>query len=47
MVGLDSVGFESGHFGSWYAVGAKPMCMVLGLATGGMPVSVGPFWLQV
>jgi hypothetical protein len=26
-------------FGSWYATGAKPVCMVLGLATGGMPVS--------
>jgi hypothetical protein len=29
----------SSGFGSWYAVGAKAVCMVLGLATGGMPVS--------
>jgi hypothetical protein len=29
----------SNWFGSWYAAGAKPVCMVLGLATGGMPVS--------
>jgi hypothetical protein len=26
-------------FASWYAAGAKPVCMVLGLATGRMPVS--------
>jgi hypothetical protein len=26
-------------FGSWYAAGVKPVCVVLGLATGGMPVS--------
>jgi hypothetical protein len=27
---------------SWYVVGVKPVCMVLGLAIGGMPVrSVG------
>jgi hypothetical protein len=26
-------------FGSSYAAGAKPMCVVHGLATGGMPVS--------
>jgi hypothetical protein len=32
----------SSYFGSWYAAGVKPVCMVLGLATGGMPVnSVG------
>jgi hypothetical protein len=31
---------ESSCFGSWYVAGAKPVCMVLGLATGGMPVSV-------
>jgi hypothetical protein len=37
--------FESGWvtgsrwFGLWFAVGAKPVCMVLGLATSGMPVS--------
>jgi hypothetical protein len=41
------VGFECSQFGSWYAAGAKPACMVLGLATCGMPVSVGQFWLQV
>jgi hypothetical protein len=29
----------SSWFGSWYAVGAKPVCMVLCLATCGMPVS--------
>jgi hypothetical protein len=29
----------SSWFGSWYAAGAKPVCVVLGLATGGMPVS--------
>jgi hypothetical protein len=29
----------SSWFGSWYAAGAKPVCMVFGLATGGMPVS--------
>ncbi len=33
----------SSWFGSWYAAGAKPVCVVLGLATGGMPVSVGQF----
>jgi hypothetical protein len=37
----------SGWFESWYAVGAKPVGMVLGLATGGMPTSVGRFWPQV
>jgi hypothetical protein len=36
--------FESGWvigsswFGLWYTAGAKPVCMVLGLATGGMTV---------
>jgi hypothetical protein len=44
---LGSGWFESGWFGSWYAVGAKPVGMVLGLATGGMPTSVGQFWPQV
>jgi hypothetical protein len=29
----------SGWFGSWYAAGVKAVCMVLGLATGGMHVS--------
>jgi hypothetical protein len=29
----------SSWFGSWYAVGVKSVCMVLGLATGGMHVS--------
>jgi hypothetical protein len=34
----------SSRFGSWDAAGAKPMCMVLGSAIGGMPVSsVGLF----
>jgi hypothetical protein len=31
--------FGSSWFGSWYAAGAKPVCMILGLATGGMYVS--------
>jgi hypothetical protein len=30
MIGLDSVGFESSHFGSCYVVGVKPVCIVLG-----------------
>jgi hypothetical protein len=38
--------FESSRFGLWYAAGVKPVCMVLGLATGGMPMSVVWFWLQ-
>jgi hypothetical protein len=25
---VGSAGFESSYFGSWYAVGAKPVCMV-------------------
>jgi hypothetical protein len=29
----------SSWFGLWYATGAKPVYMVLGLAIGGMPVS--------
>jgi hypothetical protein len=29
----------SSWFGSWYAAGMKPVCMVLGLAIGGMHVS--------
>jgi hypothetical protein len=41
MVGLDLL--------DWSLVGlvcgAKHVCMVLGLATGGMPVSVVQFWL--
>jgi hypothetical protein len=44
---VGSIGFESSWFGSWYAIGATPMCMSLGLAIGGMPVSVVQFWLQV
>jgi hypothetical protein len=44
---VGSVGFESSWFGLWHAASAKPVGMVLGLATGGMPVSVGWFWLQV
>jgi hypothetical protein len=47
--------FGSSWFGSWYAAGVKPVCIVLilatggmhvssvGLATGGMPMSVGQF----
>jgi hypothetical protein len=30
---------ESSWFGSWYAAGVKPVCMVLGLAASGMTVS--------
>jgi hypothetical protein len=40
---IESVGFESSWFGSCHAAGVKPMCMVLGLATGGMLVSIGQF----
>jgi hypothetical protein len=40
---VGSVGFESSCFGSCYAAGPKPICMVLGLAIGGMLVSVGRF----
>jgi hypothetical protein len=29
----------SSRFDSWYIAGVKPVCMVLGLATGGMSVS--------
>jgi hypothetical protein len=29
----------SSWFSSWYVVGAKHVCMVIGLAIGGMPVS--------
>jgi hypothetical protein len=45
MVGLDLSGLGSSQFGSGYAAGAKSVCMVLGLATDGMHVSVGQFWL--
>jgi hypothetical protein len=50
---------RSSWFGLWYAAGVKPVCMVLGLATGGMRVSSVGFgyrwdacecwsvWLQV
>jgi hypothetical protein len=31
----------SSQFSSWYAAGVKLVCMVLGLVTGGMHVSVG------
>jgi hypothetical protein len=41
------VGSESSRFGSWYAAGAKTVSMVLGLATGGMPINMVQFWLQV
>jgi hypothetical protein len=49
----------SSWFGLWYAAGGNPVCMVFGLATGGMPVSSTSFgyrwdayehwsvWLQV
>jgi hypothetical protein len=41
------VGFKSSWFGSWYVAGANHVCMVICLATGGMPVNVGQFWLHV
>jgi hypothetical protein len=50
LVGYGWVGsglFECSRFGLWYAAGVKPVGMVLGLALGGMPVSVGRFWLQM
>jgi hypothetical protein len=34
---------RSSWFGLWYAAGAKPVCTVLGLATGMRPVSFGHF----
>jgi hypothetical protein len=39
--GWDGSGRVTGSswFGLWYAAGAKPVCMILGLVTGGMPVS--------
>jgi hypothetical protein len=39
--GWDGSGWVIGssRFGLWYAVGVKPVCMIVGLATGGMPVS--------
>jgi hypothetical protein len=40
---VGSIGFECVWFNLWYAAGAKPVCMVLGLATGGMPMSIGRF----
>jgi hypothetical protein len=33
----------SSWFGSWYATGVKPVCMVLGLTTGVRLVSFGQF----
>jgi hypothetical protein len=42
-----SVEFESSCFASWYAVGVKPVCIILDLATGGMSVNVVWFWLQM
>jgi hypothetical protein len=47
LVGIWLVGSSgltgSSWFGSWYAVGAKPVCMVLGLATGVRPMCFGHF----
>jgi hypothetical protein len=40
---VDSVGFESSWFASWHAAGAKSVWIVLGLATGGMCMSIGLF----
>jgi hypothetical protein len=36
----------SSWLGSLYAAGAKPVCMILGLAIGVRPVSFVRFWLQ-
>jgi hypothetical protein len=44
---VGSVGFESSWFGLLYAARAKPVCMVLALAIGRLPVRVVWFWLQV
>jgi hypothetical protein len=41
MVDLDLAGYRL--FGSWYATGAKPISIVLDLATSGMLVSFGRF----
>jgi hypothetical protein len=41
MVDLDLAGYSL--FGSWYATGAKPISIVLDLATSGMLVSFGRF----
>jgi hypothetical protein len=30
-------------FASWHAASVKPVCMVLDLSIGGMPVSIGRF----
>jgi hypothetical protein len=48
LAGFSWVGsVRFGWFGLWYAASAKRVCMALCLATGGMPVSVVRFWLQV
>jgi hypothetical protein len=39
MVGWFWFGFGYSRSGSWYAAGAKPVCIVFGLDIGGMPVS--------
>jgi hypothetical protein len=50
LVGIWLVGSSgltgSSYFGSWYATGVKPVCMVLGLATGVRPMSFVQIWLQ-
>jgi hypothetical protein len=47
LVQIRLVGFSglsgSSWFGSWYAPGAKPVCMVLGLAIGVRPMGFGHF----
>jgi hypothetical protein len=47
LVGMWLVGSSgltgSSWFGSWYAAGAKPVCMVLGLPTGVRPMRFGCF----
>jgi hypothetical protein len=44
---VGSVGLASSWFGSWCAAGMKPVCIALGLARGGMPVSIVQLWLPV
>jgi hypothetical protein len=41
LVAIDYCGFEYSLFGLWHAPGTKLVGLVLGLAIGGTPVSVG------
>jgi hypothetical protein len=44
---VGSAGFESSRSGSWYAASVNPVCMFWFGYKGGVPVSIGHFWLQV